>query len=158
MTPDAAFGHERRGTPTTLAALGGRMGYDVVVVPPFVIDGEPVRSGRIRTSIAAGDLAGARRLLGRSVAAPGSVAASGSVAVALDGLVSLDVAMPVALPPTGAYRATVEGPWTAAGPARPDRVRSAVVMVSDGRLHLPERSLAGRRDVRVALHAPDGRR
>lgn len=151
MTPDAAFGHERRGTPTTLAALGERIGYDVVVVPTFIVDGEPVRSARIRASIAAGDLAGARRLLGRSVAVTGSVAAPP------DGLVPLEVPMPVALPPAGAYRATVEGPWTAAGPAIPDRVRSARVMVADGRLHVPGRSLAGRRDVRVALHGPGER-
>ena len=35
MTPDAAFGYERRGTPDALAALGARDGFDVVVVPPF---------------------------------------------------------------------------------------------------------------------------
>lgn len=158
MTPDAAFGHERRGTPTTLAALGERMGYDVVVVPPLTIDGEPVRSARIRASIAAGDLAGARRLLGRSVAVTGSVDVAGPGAATRDGLVPLAVPMPVALPPVGAYRATVEGPWTTTGPALPDRGRPAIVVVADGRLHVPERSLAGRPDVRVALHAPDGRR
>ena len=31
MTPDAAFGHDRRGTPETVAALGARDGFDVVV-------------------------------------------------------------------------------------------------------------------------------
>ena len=35
MTPDAAFGFERRGTPDALAALGRERGFDVVVVPPF---------------------------------------------------------------------------------------------------------------------------
>ena len=41
MTPDAAFGFERRGTPATLAELGARDGFDVVVVPPFT----PRRTG-----------------------------------------------------------------------------------------------------------------
>ncbi len=31
MTPDAAFGFERRGTPEALAALGARDGFDIVV-------------------------------------------------------------------------------------------------------------------------------
>jgi riboflavin kinase/FMN adenylyltransferase len=39
MTPDAAFGFERRGTPEALAELGRRDGFDVVVVPPFTLDG-----------------------------------------------------------------------------------------------------------------------
>ena len=98
MTPDAAFGYERRGTPDTLAALGARDGFDVVVVDPFTLDGEAVRSTDIRAAIAAGDLASARRLLGRSVTLTGTLA---------DG--RLEVAMPMALPPDGSYRAEVGG-------------------------------------------------
>ena len=51
MTPDAAFGFERRGTPATLAELGARDGFDVVVVPPFTLDGQEVRSSAIREAI-----------------------------------------------------------------------------------------------------------
>jgi phosphopantetheine adenylyltransferase len=51
MTPDAAFGHERRGTPAALAALGARDGFAVVVVPPFDLGGRQVRSTEIRTAI-----------------------------------------------------------------------------------------------------------
>src|SRR5262245_25994808 len=47
MTPDASFGYERGGTVETVAALGQTMGYDVSVVPPFELDGRPVRSGDI---------------------------------------------------------------------------------------------------------------
>ena len=60
MTPDAAFGFERRGTPATLAELGERDGFDVVVVPPFTIDGKDVRSSAIRTAIESGDLGDGR--------------------------------------------------------------------------------------------------
>ena len=56
MTPDAAFGHDRRGRPTALAALGAERGFEVTVVEPFALDGQPVRSTDIRTAIAAGDL------------------------------------------------------------------------------------------------------
>jgi tRNA pseudouridine55 synthase len=43
MTPDAAFGFERGGTPETLAALGEREGFAVTVVSSFLSNGEQVR-------------------------------------------------------------------------------------------------------------------
>ena len=94
MTPDSAFGHDRAGTPTTVAALGARDGFDVVVVPPFGIDGREVRSSDIRAAIAAGNLVGAERLLGRPYAVVGDADAAGRVTFP----------MPVALPPPGEYR------------------------------------------------------
>jgi riboflavin kinase/FMN adenylyltransferase len=103
MTPDAAFGFERRGTPTALAELGRRDGFDVVVVPPFTIDGRDVRSSAIRAAILAGDLAAAARLLGRPVTI------SGSIVGTVDGRGRLDFALPVALPPDGEYPVRVDG-------------------------------------------------
>lgn len=99
MTPDAAFGHERAGTPPMLAELGRREGFDVVVVPPFALDGREVRSSDIRAAIAAGDLAAAERLLGRPYAIIGDVDAGGG----------MTFAMPVALPPNGRYSVIVSG-------------------------------------------------
>ena len=98
MTPEAAFGHERAGTPSALAELGRRDGFEVVLVPPFTLGGREVRSSEIRTAIATGDLGEARRLLGRPYAVRGSVR---------DGTVVF--AMPVALPPAGGYDARVGG-------------------------------------------------
>ena len=103
MTPDAAFGFERRGTPTTLAELGARDGFDVVVVPTFTLDGEEVRSSTIREAIVRGDLATAARLLGRPVTITGSIGG------AVDGRTRLDFRLPVALPPDGDYAVTVDG-------------------------------------------------
>lgn len=103
MTPDAAFGFERRGTPTALAELGSRDGFDVVVVPPFTIDGQDVRSSAIRAAIVNGDLAAAARLLGRPVTITGSI---GGV---VDGRARLDFTLPVALPPDGDYPVHVDG-------------------------------------------------
>jgi riboflavin kinase/FMN adenylyltransferase len=103
MTPDAAFGYERRGTPETLAALGARDGFEVVVVPPFTLDGRSVRSADVRTAIAAGDLAAAATLLGRDV----SICAQAAPAV--DGVgTPLGFAWPMALPPDGSYPCLVE--------------------------------------------------
>jgi riboflavin kinase/FMN adenylyltransferase len=98
MTPDAAFGFERRGTPDALAALGRERGFDVVVVPPFTLDGRAVRSSDIRTAIAAGDLGSAEVLLGRPVALRGDMR---------DGALAFD--WPFALPPDGEYPCVVDG-------------------------------------------------
>ena len=78
MTPESAFGYERRGTPETVAALGLDLGFDVEVVPQFTLDGEPVRSSDIRAAIAAGDLVRAERLLGRPYSSRGSSSSPGS--------------------------------------------------------------------------------
>ena len=104
MTPDAAFGHERRGTPETVAALGRRDGFEVVVVPPLRIDGMPVRSTGIREAIAAGDLATASRLLGRRVSVTGDPSP-------VEGGERLRFALPVALPPAGRYTVRIEPAW-----------------------------------------------
>lgn len=98
MTPDAAFGYERRGTPDTLATLGVRDGFDVVVVPPFTLDGRSVRSSDVRVAIGAGDLATAAALLGRPVTIRG---------VLRRGVLTMP--WPIALPPDGDYPCTVDG-------------------------------------------------
>jgi riboflavin kinase / FMN adenylyltransferase len=103
MTPDAAFGFERRGTPDALSELGKGLGFDVVVVPPFTLDGRAVRSSEIRNEIAAGNLDGAAVLLGRPVSLTGIVADEGP-----DG-VGLEFELPLALPPAGEYVGAVNG-------------------------------------------------
>jgi riboflavin kinase / FMN adenylyltransferase len=98
MTPDAAFGYQRAGTPDALTALGRRDGFDVVVVEPFTLDGRAVRSSEIRTAIADGDLASAARLLGRPVTLRGRLAGG-----------ALELGQPHALPPEGSYPCLVGG-------------------------------------------------
>jgi FAD synthase len=113
MTPDAAFGHERRGTPDALRALGAdsEPPFEVVVVPPFTLDDRPVSSSEIRRLVAAGDLAAAARLLGRPYSVVGRPDHTGAVSFA----------MPVALPPAGEYAvsiATVDDGGAVSGTAR----------------------------------------
>ena len=98
MTPDAAFGFERRGTPETLATLGARDGFNVVVVPTFTLDGRSVRSSDVRVAIAAGDLTTAAALLGRPLTIRGDL--RGGV---------LTMPWPIAMPPDGEYGCTVDG-------------------------------------------------
>ena len=114
MTPESAFGFERRGTPETVAELGGALGYEVVVVPQFTLDGQPIRSSDIRAAIAAGDLDRAARLLGRP---PGVVGAT--VRSAQGTATRVRPALPSALPPDAAYAARLE----AAGRSWADRIQ-----------------------------------
>jgi riboflavin kinase / FMN adenylyltransferase len=115
MTPDAAFGHDRRGTPDAIRALGEEDGFDLVVVPPFALDGRSVRSSDIRAAIAAGDLESAERLLGRPYSVVGEAGADATISFP----------MPVASPPTGEYRVWIDAPTRGAvieGDRRPARL------------------------------------
>ena len=127
MTPDAAFGFERRGTPEALAALGERDGFEVVVVPPFDLHGRHVRSSEIRDLIRAGHLAGAGELLGRPVALTGSLGTDGRLVFQL----------PMAVPPDGRYDALAGGV-------------PSVVEIQDGEIRLPEATAPGRVSVAFA--------
>jgi FAD synthase len=120
MTPDAAFGFERRGTPDTLAELGrsGGIRFKVAVIAPFTLEGRPVSSSGVRAAIAQGALGEARRLLGRAHAVVGRV----------DGP-KLEFPLPVALPPEGDYPAAVT---RFTDRVLPGRVRTTVHLGPDG--------------------------
>jgi riboflavin kinase / FMN adenylyltransferase len=69
------FGRARAGTADTLRSLGATLGFRVTVVGPVTVPGddEQVSSTRLRELLAAGDMRGARRLLGRPWAMRGRV-------------------------------------------------------------------------------------
>ena len=73
--PDFVLGRGREGDVTRLRQLGEEMGFTVHVVPPLVLDGEVVSSTRIRSLLAAGDVAQAGRLLGHCFSFSGPVIA-----------------------------------------------------------------------------------
>lgn len=141
MTSESAFGHERRGTPDAVAALGRDRGFDVVVVEPLTIDGHSVSSSAIRASIAAGELRAAGQLLGRRVAVTGEIPASSPRTVTF--------ALPVALPPVGRYEAIV-GPPVDVGPAARRIERRRSVSVSPVGIDLASDAPSGAR-LRVAF-------
>jgi riboflavin kinase/FMN adenylyltransferase len=143
MSVDSAFGHERRGTPDRLALLGTRLGFEVTVVEPFVVDGIPVTSTAIRTAIADGDIRRASRLLGRPVAVTGT-------GDGIDGR-RLTFPVPVALPPAGTYRASV-GPAIIPGGADGWLPRRRVVTVESGTIALATAAGPDRR-LRVAFRS-----
>jgi riboflavin kinase/FMN adenylyltransferase len=65
MSHESAFGRDRQGTIETVQRLAARDGWRLVEVDTLEVDGAPVSSSRIRSALAAGDLAAAERLLGR---------------------------------------------------------------------------------------------
>lgn len=67
--PDFRFGHERKGDAATLRAHR----IEVESVPALELDGAVVSSTRVRNALIAGDIALARRLLGRDYAVRGTV-------------------------------------------------------------------------------------
>ncbi|HUJ63785.1 MAG TPA: adenylyltransferase/cytidyltransferase family protein, partial [Kofleriaceae bacterium] len=62
---DFTYGHGRAGTVDALRAHGGKAGIEVDVVAPVEVDGQVASSSRVRALLAAGDCAGAARVLGR---------------------------------------------------------------------------------------------
>lgn len=63
--PDFHFGTKRSGNVETLRALGQELGYDVIVVPPALFEGEPSSSTRIRKCLREGDVVSAAGMLTR---------------------------------------------------------------------------------------------
>lgn len=154
MTPDAAFGHGRAGTPDALAALGAREGFAVVVVPALDLGGRPVRSSEIRAAVAAGDLDEAVRLLGRPYALVGrrvpDANRSGD-----RGIIRLGFDLPVALPPAGDYRVTIEAAWASGTAHRRGVVRGRASVEAGGLVRLrAAHSLPPAARLRVAFAEP----
>jgi riboflavin kinase/FMN adenylyltransferase len=68
-----AFGKNRAGTADTLRAIGAERGFAVEVVDPVSVGEVVVSSSRVRELIEAGEVAGARALLGRDFDVDGVV-------------------------------------------------------------------------------------
>ncbi len=148
MTPDAAFGFERGGTPESLQALGEREGFAVTVVSSFLSNGEQVRSSEIRRRIAAGDLNGARQLLGRFHGVTGTLAPSHGA-----GSAPMTIELPVALPPDGRYSALIGPSWKLGGRPEP-ATTPGVAEILDGQVRLETSGGSRAGEVRVVLLGP----
>ncbi|MGQ9682816.1 MAG: bifunctional riboflavin kinase/FAD synthetase [Anaerolineae bacterium] len=68
-----ALGRGREGDLAALQRMGREMGFQVRVVEPVCLDGRPVSSTWVRELLAAGQVAEARRLLGRPYSLAGEV-------------------------------------------------------------------------------------
>jgi riboflavin kinase/FMN adenylyltransferase len=70
---DHGFGRGRSGDASTLRDMGQELGFAVDVVPPVHAGDDAISSTRIRKAVAAGDVAAARRGLGRPYSIRGLV-------------------------------------------------------------------------------------
>jgi riboflavin kinase/FMN adenylyltransferase len=108
---DHAFGRGRGGDRRSLPALGARLGFGVSIVPPLPDrEGEPISSTRIRSALAAGELARVEAWLGRPyrisarvVPGAGRGRRIGVPTINLEGSLAGK-----ALPPDGVWAARVE--------------------------------------------------
>lgn len=100
------FGQGGRGDAALLQDLGASLGINVLILPPFMPDGEVVSSSRIRSLLAKGDIAAANRLLGHNFAVSGTVEHGRALGRQL-GFPTANIAAPKfqALPSFGVYAA-----------------------------------------------------
>jgi riboflavin kinase/FMN adenylyltransferase len=68
-----SFGKDRRGNLDLLKKLGARFDFNVVGIPPVLVNGAVVSSTAIRQAVEAGDLAKAAEMLGREYTILGTV-------------------------------------------------------------------------------------
>lgn len=106
---DYAFGKGRAGNHELLARLGERLGFSVEQLPPVLVDGVVVSSTRIRDLLLAGEVWGARALLGRFHCVEGTVVPGHRRGGALLGFPTANLLLTDELfPKTGVYCAWAE--------------------------------------------------
>jgi riboflavin kinase/FMN adenylyltransferase len=123
---DFALGHNREGTVEFLRAEGQRKGFEVVVVPPTLIDGEVISSTRIRQTLRDGAVEQAARYLGRPFRLAGQVVEGAKRGRQL-GIPTANLAIwdEHAVPAVGVYACRA----AAGGTHRPDGQVQAVVNI-----------------------------
>jgi riboflavin kinase/FMN adenylyltransferase/tRNA pseudouridine(55) synthase len=101
-----ALGKDRTGTVARLTEIGAELGFRVVAVPRLTNGDEVVSSSRIRSAVMDGDVAKARRLLGRPFRVSGEVVHGQHLGRAI-GFPTANVAPPPGLAPVadGIYAA-----------------------------------------------------
>ena len=73
LGPDSAVGRNREGDLRFLKKRGAELGFWVETVEPLVLDGDMVRSRRIRSALEQGGVASCARLMGRKYSLQGLV-------------------------------------------------------------------------------------
>ena len=101
---DFALGKEREGDKENLKILGRRLNFEIIVVPPLVVNGEVVSSTVIRKALAAGDMLKVSELTGRPFNLMGKVVTGYGRGAGLGfPTANLEIAYEHALPPDGVY-------------------------------------------------------
>lgn len=99
---DFRFGKGAVGDAAYLEKNAGRLGIQVVIVPPVFMDGEKVSSTRIRSLISEGDVKRAGRLLGGYYFAEGAVQAGKQIGSMIE-FPTVNIQTPKLKPKNGVY-------------------------------------------------------
>lgn len=137
MTAGSAFGRARAGTPERVAQIGAARGFEVMVLEPVLVDGEPVSSSWIRRTLAAGNVDLATRLLDAPPLLRGTVVAGDRRGRELGfPTANLSFDYTPALPALGIYLGRVHVPERGVGPGHPALVSVGVrpTFHDDGRV------------------------
>ena len=114
---DFRFGARRAGDFALLEASAARLGFGLEAMPEVMNDGERVSSSAVRAALAAGDLAGAARLLGREYTMSGRVAHGEKLGRTL-GFPTANIVLRRRPPLAGIFAVTAELEETRAGETR----------------------------------------
>jgi len=102
--PDFALGRNREGNVNTLRKLGQDMHFNVIVIPPVMVNGEVVSSTAIRNALADGDVKRVVSLIGRYFSLQGRVTTGAGRGLELGfPTANLEVDPKQALPLEGVY-------------------------------------------------------
>ena len=110
--PDSALGRDRQGDIKFLTKRGSELGFWVEVVEPLNVDGDAVKSRRIRSALEQGDVTTCARFLGRRFSLQGLVVKGNRRGKELGfPTANLGIAPQMVLPGDGIYAtwATVDG-------------------------------------------------
>jgi riboflavin kinase/FMN adenylyltransferase len=120
MSPESAFGRGRGGTVERMREHGRETGFEVRVVDPIIVGGEPISSSRLRAAVAAGALDTVLRLGGRPAYLRGTVVEGDHRGRELGyPTANLQFDYAPALPPRGIYTGRVSIPERGVGPGHP---------------------------------------
>jgi riboflavin kinase / FMN adenylyltransferase len=102
--PDFALGRNREGDVPALQGIGKELGFTVHTIEPQLLDGEEVRSGRVRAYLLDGDVRAAADQLGRPYQVTGLVVAGAQRGRSI-GFPTANLAVPEGrlLPSNGVY-------------------------------------------------------
>lgn len=73
ISENFALGHDRQGDRRFLSQAAVKMGFNLHIVPPLLVDGELISSTRIRNAVREGRVRRAAEMLGRRFSLPGTV-------------------------------------------------------------------------------------
>jgi len=104
---DFHFGRDAQGNYDLLCETGTRLGFQVMQVPPFIIQGERVSSTAIRERLLEGDLDKAETFLGRKYSVRGEVIEGRGIGVSLGFPTANILPHHSAVPAQGVYAAEI---------------------------------------------------